>query len=120
MKFEDLKFEAHPAGMGGTRAAHTFPNGFGVSVINSSFSYGGDKGLYEMAILFKGKLTYDTPLTDDVLGHLTKAEVNEYLAKVEALTPSDLKGGTEQQSSVNPVEVIDSLMQLLTKGSGKT
>jgi hypothetical protein len=112
MKFEDLKFEAHPNGMGGIRAVHTFPNGFGVSVINASFSYGGDKGLFEMAILFKDRLTYDTPLTDDVLGNLTEEEVSEYLAKVEALTAADLKESAAP-STANPVEVINSLMEML-------
>ena len=30
-------------------------------------------------------LTYDTPITDDVLGYLTEDEVNEYVNQVIAL-----------------------------------
>jgi hypothetical protein len=30
-------------------------------------------------------LAYDTPITDDVLGHLSEQEVDELLAQVEAL-----------------------------------
>lgn len=115
MKFEDLKFEAHPAGCGGVRAVHTFPNGFGVSVINASFSYGGREGLYEVAILFKGSLTYDTPLTDDVIGNLTTDEVGEYLVKVEALTAADLKEDPSKAPPVNPVDAIASLTGMLKR-----
>jgi hypothetical protein len=66
-----------------------FPNGYGVSIIQSTYSYGGSSGLWEMAIL-KGNedewdLTYDTPITSDVLGHLSESEVNEYVDQVIAL-----------------------------------
>lgn len=89
MKFEDLKFEPHPVG-DGIRARHTFPNGYGVSVVRftimgRSGSYGSERGLYEIGILKDGNLTYDTPITDDVLGYQTEAEVTEVMAKVEAL-----------------------------------
>ena len=33
MKFSDLNFEQHFIEMGATQAKHTFPNGYGVSVI---------------------------------------------------------------------------------------
>ena len=61
-----------------------FANGFGASVINDG--YGRDSGLYELAVLdAEGSLTYDTPITDDVLGYLSPDEVGEALAKIEAL-----------------------------------
>lgn len=66
-----------------------FPNGYGVSIVKSEYSYGGRSGLWEMAVL-KGNeeewdLTYDTPITSDVLGYLNESEVNEYVDQVIAL-----------------------------------
>ena len=61
----------------------TFANGYGASVISDG--YGGERGLYELAVLHGGAITYDTPLTDDVLGFLSADEVGETLAKIEAL-----------------------------------
>ena len=93
MTFEDLNFDRHPAG-DGIRAVHNFSNGYGVSVIRftimgHSGSYGSEKGLYEIGILKDGKLTYETPITDDVLGYQTEADVTEIMAKVEQLPPHD-------------------------------
>lgn len=85
MKFSDLEFVTHPAGLGGKAARAYFPNGYGASVIRSSFSYGGPLGLYELAVLKGNNLCYDTPITDDVLGHLTKQDVTRLLGEIEAL-----------------------------------
>jgi hypothetical protein len=86
MTFDDLQFGPHPNEfMGGVRATHTFPNGYGVSVICGHGSYGGDEGLYELAVTHGGRITYDTLVTDDVVGHLTPERVTELLAQVEAL-----------------------------------
>ena len=61
-----------------------FPNGFGASVINDG--YGGDRGLYEVAVLgLDGHLTYDTSVTNDVLGFLSESEVVDALDAIEAL-----------------------------------
>jgi hypothetical protein len=85
MKFSDLQFKSHSADRDGIQAIHNFDNGYGVSVVKANFSYGGLKGLYEMAVLWKGKITYDSGITDDVLGHLTPEDVERHLAEVEAL-----------------------------------
>jgi hypothetical protein len=75
MKFTELNFKPHPHWVG-VQAKHFFDNGYGVSIIQSPNSYGGDEGLYELAVLKgnedKFKLCYDTYITDDVLGHLTE------------------------------------------------
>ena len=89
LKFTDLNFEPHP-NWDGVQARQFFDNGYGVSVIKSSNSYGGSRGLYEAAVLKvtddDWQITYDTPITSDVLGHLTTEEVEVLLYEVENLT----------------------------------
>ncbi len=85
MIFENLEFESHPAGMGGTQARHDFENGYGVSVIQTPFSYTNGDNEYEVAIMKDGHITYDTKLTEDVLGHQTVEDINNLLLEVERL-----------------------------------
>jgi hypothetical protein len=66
-----------------------YPNGYGASIVKHRFSYGGDKGLWELAVI-KGNeedwdICYSTPITSDVEGWLTESEVDELLIKIEAL-----------------------------------
>jgi len=91
----------HPAFPSGTQRIYRFENGYGASVVRFSEhhctgipagSYGGDKGLWELAVVrFTGdeidrfRLVYNTPITDDVLGYLSEEEVDANLAKIEAL-----------------------------------
>lgn len=84
--FEDLEFKDHPNGMGGVQAKIQFANGFGASIVKTPFSYGGTRGQYELAVFGQdGDITYDTPITDDVLGYLSETAVSEALAKIQAL-----------------------------------
>lgn len=70
----------------------TFPNGRGVSIIRHGFSYGGKQGLFELAVLdASGDLDYSTPVTGDVLGWLSVAEVLEAMKKVADLAPETLE-----------------------------
>jgi hypothetical protein len=63
-----------------------FPNNYGVSVVCSPYSYGGDKGLFELAVLdSNGKIVYDTPITDDVIGYLSIPEVVKIINDIMAL-----------------------------------
>ena len=71
--------------LGGVQLIFGFGNGFGASVVMHSGSYGGNKGLWELAVLNKGGLTYDTDITSDVIGRLTFAEVVDYLDKISKL-----------------------------------
>jgi len=81
--FKDLEWE-HDGFI--NRAGCSFSNGYGASVIIGDHTYGGKKGLYELAVLdSKGSLTYDTPITGDVLGHLTKDDVTDYLQEIKNL-----------------------------------
>lgn len=71
---------------GGIQYTATFPNGYGCSIVKHDFSYGGKDGLYELAVVGKdGDLCYDTPITSDVLGHLTEQEVNSTVDAIKAL-----------------------------------
>ena len=88
MKFTDLNFQPHP-NWEGVQARHFFDNGYGVSVIQSPNSYGGNEGLYEVAVI-KGKvddwkICYDTHITDDVIGHNDEKEVETIMENVQSL-----------------------------------
>lgn len=50
-------------------------HGLEVSVVRGSTTYGGSQGLFELAILEGGRCCYTTPITSDVLGYLSEAEV---------------------------------------------
>jgi len=87
-KFEDLEFEkVNPSlGLTGVRAKMMFDNGFGVSAVSHSMSYGGKEGLYEIAVLDSDEnLTYETPITNDVIGWLSENEVSEVMTKIQNL-----------------------------------
>jgi len=79
----------HPAGMGGTQKVYKFPNEYGASVIQFCGSYGYDDGKWELGVVkWDGggyKLTYETPITDDVLGYLTWEDVEKHLAEIKSL-----------------------------------
>ena len=84
--FKDLEFKSHPNHMGGVQAVITFDNGYGASVVCTPHTYGGDKGLYELAVLGKdGHLTYDTPVTNDVIGYLRDVDVTDVMEKIQLL-----------------------------------
>lgn len=70
----------------GEQIMYRFPNGYGASVIRNDLSYGGSEGLWELAVLdVRGDLTYDTPITDNVIGYLDEPAVDVILRKIEAL-----------------------------------
>ena len=84
--FKDLQFNPHPNKMGGVQAIERFENGYGASVVCTPYTYGGDKGLYELAVFGNdGHITYDTPITNDVLGYLSEQDVTEILIKIQQL-----------------------------------
>ena len=84
MTFNDLTFVPSTYA-DGVHAIVTFDNGYGASIVKTDRSYGGKEGLYELAVLFDGLISYDTPITNDVIGFLTEDEVTELLQKIEAL-----------------------------------
>lgn len=70
---------------GGVQHFYHFANGYGASVVRHSFSYGAAEGKWELAVLKGGALCYSTEITSDVLGYLSEPEVNDVLARIEAL-----------------------------------
>ncbi len=63
-----------------------FDNGYGASIVCTPYTYGGDKGLYEMAVLdSEGHLTYATSVTDDVIGYLRPEDVTDVMEKIQQL-----------------------------------
>ncbi len=84
--FNDLEFVPHAAGLGGVMSRIQFENGYGASVVKTDYTYGGDKGLYELAVLdSEGHLTYSTPVTDDVIGYLRPEDVTDVMEKIQQL-----------------------------------
>ena len=65
---------------------YNFENGYGASVVQHSGSYGGNQGLYEIAVLdSKGDLCYDTPITDDVIGYANEDKIKDTLDRIKSL-----------------------------------
>jgi hypothetical protein len=83
--FNDLEFRQSYAG--GEISRLFFDNGYGVSVVRGPFTYGGPAGLFELAILDAQtqKLVFNTPITDDVIGHLTEEDVTQLMAEIQLL-----------------------------------
>ena len=84
--FNDLEFKPHPMNGSGVVSRIKFDNGFGASVVKGPHTYGGDQGLYELAVLDSdGELTYMTPITNDVEGYLTEEDVTKLLEQIQNL-----------------------------------
>lgn len=81
--FSKLNFTQGTYGL--SRATICFPNKYGASVITGPGAYGNENKPYEIAILYNGHITYDTPITDDVLGYLNREEVEDILNKISEL-----------------------------------
>lgn len=69
-----------------------FPNGYGASIRRGGNSYGRSEGLWEVGVvehnperLSDWSLTYDTYLTDDVLGWQSVADVARVLREIQEL-----------------------------------
>ena len=78
------------------QAIQFFENGFGISIINikthdgTFLSYTKSEEEYEIAVLQKredgsSSITYETPITDDVIGHLRIKDVYKIMKKIEKL-----------------------------------
>lgn len=77
--------------MDGIRRTYTFENGYVVSAIKTTMSYGGRKGLWEVAILTNSgdfatkqllQPLFDYTMDDDVVGWVDDKELLRYLEVV--------------------------------------
>lgn len=84
---------------GGQHRLYFFDNNYGASVVSHRYSYGGQDGLWELAVLkYDGvgdrsdyanwQLCYTTPITDDVVGCLNEYEVQNLLHQIKELACS--------------------------------
>jgi hypothetical protein len=83
-------YDARPLESGAVQKLYRFKNNYGASVVKGEHTYGGDEGLWELAVVHFDtsggfNLCYTTPITEDVEGHLDDNAVEELLAKIEAL-----------------------------------
>ena len=84
-QFADLIWVDHH--VGGEQATLDFDNGYGVNVLRGGPWY-TQGGTYEVAVMHGGNLCYDTHITNDVLGRLSEADVNDTLSAIQELKPS--------------------------------
>lgn len=72
-----------------------FDNDYGASVIKNIGSYGYEHDLWELAVLIfvngEAAITYDTPITHDVVGYLTDVAVCSLLSDIQALPESGVR-----------------------------
>lgn len=73
--FKEIEKVIFEHNYGGRRAFLMFPNGYGASIINTSFSYGSDEAPWELAVMTEDGICYETPITDDVVGHCTEVDI---------------------------------------------
>jgi len=74
----------------GVQHRYKFNNDYGASVVKHDFSYGGQNGLWELAVLDftvdkTDEITYHTPITQDVVGHLAWDNVESILQEIKEL-----------------------------------
>ena len=72
--FKELNFQQHPMGVG-QQCIVQFSNGYGASIVKGEHTYGGKDG----------HITYDTPITNDVLGYLSEEDVEKILTDIKNL-----------------------------------
>lgn len=75
---------------GGVQKIYKFDNGYGASVVRHLFSYGGEQGLWEMALLsfddISWHITYREDFANgDVAGYLSDKDVLELLEWIKRL-----------------------------------
>lgn len=101
--FDDLVFEQWPAGRAeeqkyyvkdpwygnAKQAKMEFPNGWGISVLFGEAFYSDGVCTYEAAVLRHGKVSYSTPITDDVLGYRTRAEITRIMEEIQKLPDNE-------------------------------
>ena len=71
------------------RERHEFDNGYGASIVCHEFSYGHERGEFEIAVLHGESICYATPITNNVLGYVEPERVDSILKKIKGLPTND-------------------------------
>lgn len=71
----------------GLKSKLYFPNGWGISIILSRYSYGWSELKWEAAILYNDGLDYSNPLTNDVIGYQTISEIKNLVKIIKTWEP---------------------------------
>tara|TARA_R100001510_G_scaffold1129_1_gene888 strand:- start:222 stop:707 length:486 start_codon:yes stop_codon:yes gene_type:complete len=84
------------------RATVNFTNGYYISIINGMYSQ-GDVDEYEIALLNRDGICYDTPLADDVVGFLTMEDIEQFVRDVSKLPDcgTRMKGILEEEDDLS-------------------
>ena len=87
---EFMKTRTNNVELKGVLFRFRFENNYGASVVKHKYSYGHEEDLWELAVIkFTDEsneecyITYDTPITDDVVGYLKDEDVRELLGKIK-------------------------------------
>jgi hypothetical protein len=81
--FEDLEFKDRRFD-NIEQARMDFENGYSISVIFGEGTYCDNDGSnYEVAILRNGKITYNTPITDNVLSCQTPEQITAIMKEIQ-------------------------------------
>ena len=115
MKFKEIEFRSHGVDPEGVHGVVRFRNGYGLSIVRDSYSYGGDKGLYELALLKIGTLKGASQENDwdivyneelgysDVRGWMSEEDVESELKKIENAPKFNEAENSEIVSSAHAV-----------------
>lgn len=83
-------YVVHGPKLDGVQYIFRFDNDYGASVIKWTYTFGYESDLWELGVLHFDKdgdynLSFDSPIADDVIGHLTDTEVRELLGRIRDL-----------------------------------
>lgn len=70
------------SGPNGIKYRIYYANRYGVSLIKTDYSHGGDQELWEMAVLKDDKLCFDTHIASRTIGFLTEEDIISLCKKV--------------------------------------
>lgn len=95
----------------GYHKRYNFSNGYGASVVSNKYTYGGEDGLFEVAVMHDDNLCYATDIADDVIGNQDHANVVAILDHIKALPPRDRC----HHANVNPEQMFEVSFRFFTR-----
>ena len=92
MKFKDIEFEdiSNTHGEGACQAYIELENGLAASIVRHRYSYGHEKGLYEMGCFAEWGLIHVDRWNDQVIGHLGPEQIEAELEYLKGIKTSPL------------------------------